>query len=178
MEPPVELAKYTAYGTICQGKRLGLSAMLAFIDSPIQIAVVFIVALVVFGPKKLPEIGRELGRALRELKRATSEFTSSINVDDRYEPPYEPPRYDNYTSAYAEPVSAGSEYPEHAQRALPAADTHRGDFAAAAMADTAADYGAPAPGEGGTAAAVSAPAAAPAAESVYPRPAADTVSRT
>ena len=39
--------------------------------SPADIAIVTIVALIIFGPKKLPEVGRELGQAMRELRRLT-----------------------------------------------------------------------------------------------------------
>jgi TatA/E family protein of Tat protein translocase len=36
---------------------------------PLEILVIFIVALLVFGPAKLPEIGRQVGRGIRELRR-------------------------------------------------------------------------------------------------------------
>ena len=39
---------------------------------------IFFVALVIFGPKKLPEIGRQIGKALNEFKRASNEFKSQI----------------------------------------------------------------------------------------------------
>jgi TatA/E family protein of Tat protein translocase len=38
----------------------------------------FILALLIFGPKKLPEVGRQIGRALNEFKRASNEFKSQI----------------------------------------------------------------------------------------------------
>jgi len=41
--------------------------------------IVMVVALIVFGPKKLPEVGRQLGQAIRELKKLTGELTESIN---------------------------------------------------------------------------------------------------
>lgn len=40
--------------------------------SPIQIIIVLVIALVVFGPKRLPEMGRNLGRSLREFKSSVS----------------------------------------------------------------------------------------------------------
>jgi sec-independent protein translocase protein TatA len=43
-----------------------------------EIAVILLIALLIFGPKKLPEIGRILGETVRELRRASNEFTSSI----------------------------------------------------------------------------------------------------
>ena len=47
-----------------------------------EIAMVLIIALVVFGPKRLPEMGRQLGRTLREFKEATSDIRSQIGLDD------------------------------------------------------------------------------------------------
>ena len=42
---------------------------------PLELAIVVIIALVIFGPKKLPELGSSLGRGMREFK-------SSISGDD------------------------------------------------------------------------------------------------
>jgi sec-independent protein translocase protein TatA len=49
---------------------------------PLELAIVLIIALVVFGPKRLPELGRSLGRGIRE-------FRGSLSGDreDRDEPP-------------------------------------------------------------------------------------------
>ncbi len=42
-----------------------------------ELAVIFLVALLVFGPKKLPELGKSLGKGLREFKKATNELKAS-----------------------------------------------------------------------------------------------------
>jgi sec-independent protein translocase protein TatA len=42
-----------------------------------EIALIFMVALLVFGPKKLPEIGRTLGKGLREFKKASDDLKSN-----------------------------------------------------------------------------------------------------
>ena len=42
-----------------------------------EILAIFLVALLVFGPKKLPELGKSLGKGLREFKRATNDLKSS-----------------------------------------------------------------------------------------------------
>ena len=39
-----------------------------------ELIVIFIIALLVFGPRKLPELGRSLGKGLGEFKRATNEL--------------------------------------------------------------------------------------------------------
>jgi TatA/E family protein of Tat protein translocase len=46
-----------------------------------EIAFIVIVALLIFGPKKLPEIGRTLGRGMAEFRRATDELKRSINTE-------------------------------------------------------------------------------------------------
>ena len=44
---------------------------------------IFILALILFGPKKLPEIGRQIGKGLSEFKRASREFQSQIEDEVR-----------------------------------------------------------------------------------------------
>jgi TatA/E family protein of Tat protein translocase len=39
-----------------------------------EIAVIFILALIIFGPRKLPELGKTLGKSLAEFKKASSEL--------------------------------------------------------------------------------------------------------
>ena len=42
---------------------------------------IFLLALVLFGPKKLPELGRQLGKALAEFKKASNEFKSQLEME-------------------------------------------------------------------------------------------------
>jgi TatA/E family protein of Tat protein translocase len=44
---------------------------------------IFILALILFGPKKLPEIGRQIGKGLSEFKRASREFQMQIEDEVR-----------------------------------------------------------------------------------------------
>jgi len=46
-----------------------------------EIAFIFILALLIFGPKRLPEIGRTLGRGVAEFRKATNELKRSINTE-------------------------------------------------------------------------------------------------
>lgn len=48
---------------------------------PWEVLVILIVALIIFGPKNLPKIGRSLGKSIREFKNATNELTSAIEED-------------------------------------------------------------------------------------------------
>jgi TatA/E family protein of Tat protein translocase len=42
---------------------------------------IFLLALVIFGPRKLPELGRQLGKALAEFKKASNEFKSQLETE-------------------------------------------------------------------------------------------------
>ena len=48
-----------------------------------ELLLIFVIAFVVFGPKRLPEIGRSLGRALAEFKKASEEFQESMKAEMR-----------------------------------------------------------------------------------------------
>jgi len=55
---------------------------------PGELVVVFLVILILFGPRRLPEIARNLGKALAQLRRASHEFKDQIMRIDT------PPVYD------------------------------------------------------------------------------------
>ena len=46
-----------------------------------ELILILVVALLVFGPRRLPELGRSLGRAMREFRRATEEFRSTVETN-------------------------------------------------------------------------------------------------
>ncbi len=46
-----------------------------------ELFLIFIVALLVFGPEKLPEIGRTLGKAVREFRKVADTFRSTIDEE-------------------------------------------------------------------------------------------------
>ena len=50
-----------------------------------ELLVIFVIALIVFGPRKLPELGRSLGKGIAEFKRATHELQSSLEQEIRLE---------------------------------------------------------------------------------------------
>ena len=55
-----------------------------------ELLVILVVALLVLGPKKLPEIARSLGRGMAEFRRASNEFTRTLSAS-LDEPPPAPP---------------------------------------------------------------------------------------
>ena len=48
-----------------------------------EMAFIFLLALIIFGPKKLPEIGRQIGTILAEFKRASNEFKWQLEAEMR-----------------------------------------------------------------------------------------------
>lgn len=48
-----------------------------------ELIVIFVIALVVFGPKKLPDLGKALGRGIAEFKRASQEVKDTIETEVR-----------------------------------------------------------------------------------------------
>jgi sec-independent protein translocase protein TatA len=62
-----------------------------------ELIVIFIVALIVFGPRKLPELGKSLGKGLAEFRRASNELKATleeevraIETETHHTPHYEP----------------------------------------------------------------------------------------
>lgn len=93
-----------------------------------EMIVIFLVALVLFGPKKLPELGRMLGKALSEFRRAKNELKSTFEthlqeLERETRPPnttpseqtsYSPSRYsypyEDYKYDASDPSSARASY--------------------------------------------------------------------
>ena len=79
-----------------------------------ELALIFVIALLVFGPKNLPQLGRSLGRAMREFRRASDEFRSTIETNlkiNELDPIPDPPPA-TPTHPVTEPVAAAEALPE------------------------------------------------------------------
>ena len=100
-----------------------------------ELVLILIVGLIVFGPGKLPEMGRTLGKGLREFRKASNALTTAINTPD---PPPAPPAQN--TAAQPHPAAAPT-----AQQAAPVAAEQAAPAAAQQAAPAAAQQSAPAP---------------------------------
>ena len=100
-----------------------------------ELIIIFVVALLVFGPRKLPELGKSLGRGLSEFRRASNELRNTLEEEVRaaeYEPPPPPPKLEKPAeAATADPapaVDAGEE-----EAAPNSSEAEGGDVAAEAV---------------------------------------------
>ncbi len=50
-----------------------------------ELVIIFVIALIVFGPRKLPQLGKSLGRSLAEFKRASNDLRSTLEDEIRVE---------------------------------------------------------------------------------------------
>ena len=50
-----------------------------------ELVIIFVIALIIFGPRKLPELGKSLGRSINEFKRASNELKNTLEDEIRVE---------------------------------------------------------------------------------------------
>ena len=50
-----------------------------------ELIIIFVIALIIFGPRKLPELGRSLGKSIAEFKKASNELKSTLEEEIRLE---------------------------------------------------------------------------------------------
>ena len=68
---------------------------------PAELIIILAIALIVFGPKKLPDIGKGIGNALREFNKARNDFMDSLNSETHKDEP----------SSYSAQPSSGDDSP-------------------------------------------------------------------
>ncbi len=64
--------------------------VLGMLNTP-EVIVILVLALVLFGAKKLPELARGLGQGIKEFKKATRDVQDELTNAMNAEPPYTPP---------------------------------------------------------------------------------------
>jgi sec-independent protein translocase protein TatA len=50
-----------------------------------ELIIILVIALIIFGPRKLPELGRSLGKSIGEFKKASNELRSTLEEEIRIE---------------------------------------------------------------------------------------------
>ena len=82
--------------------------MLGSIGMP-ELIIIFVIALIIFGPRKLPELGRSLGKSLAEFKRASNELRNTLEEEIRLEEQKPEPKPKTEPSMTAEAAPAPTE---------------------------------------------------------------------
>jgi TatA/E family protein of Tat protein translocase len=90
-----------------------------------EIIFILVIALIVFGPKKLPEIGKSIGRMMNEFRKASNDFRRTledeVEADKARSSEPAPPAAAEYTAPTPwEPAPAPEPVPEPASAAAPA----------------------------------------------------------
>ena len=75
-----------------------------------ELIIIFVIALIVFGPRKLPELGKSLGKSLAEFKRASNELKNTLDEEIRMEERksqarQEPPKVAEFHDAALSPAT-------------------------------------------------------------------------
>ena len=84
-----------------------------------ELVFIFILALLIFGPKRLPQIGRTIGKGMAEFRRASTELQRAVNTELE-----EPPAWRTQPAAApAPPAPASPVDPPAATESEPAANT-------------------------------------------------------
>jgi TatA/E family protein of Tat protein translocase len=86
---------------------------------PLELVIILVIALLVLGPGKLPEVGASHGQSIRELRKASSDVQDSITVDVDTTPQAPAPVAPR-TPTPAAPVPAPSQPPAPVADAAPA----------------------------------------------------------
>ncbi|HXX80076.1 MAG TPA: twin-arginine translocase TatA/TatE family subunit [Thermodesulfovibrionales bacterium] len=103
-----------------------------------ELIVIFVVALIVFGPKRLPELGKTLGKGLFELKKAMEGIKEQINeeAESTHPPTDNPPlqevikdeEHAHSDSAYAPPQGPPVTEGEETERDVSAGSKRKGIY--------------------------------------------------
>ena len=57
---------------------------------PVELIIILVIALIVIGPGRLPDVGAALGKSIREFRKASSDITDAARVDTSPLPPPAP----------------------------------------------------------------------------------------
>ena len=90
-----------------------------------ELIIVLVIALVIFGPKRLPELGSSLGKGIREFRKATNELQDSIKTEGTESLPPERPHYT--AGDYVAPTqtnAVNADYVATRARSAPASAEH------------------------------------------------------
>jgi TatA/E family protein of Tat protein translocase len=77
-----------------------------------ELIIILVIALIVFGPKKLPDLAKSLGKGMAEFKKATEDFKSTIETDIRVDLDPEDSKTPQSGGSQETPAPPAGTYPE------------------------------------------------------------------
>ncbi|MBF1682156.1 MAG: twin-arginine translocase TatA/TatE family subunit [Selenomonas artemidis] len=113
-----------------------------------ELILILVVGLIVFGPGKLPEMGRSLGKGLREFRKASNALTQAINAPDPPPAPQPAQTPAPQPIQTAQPVQEAAQAPASVESAAAAVAAHREKQAQTAGEQPAATSAEPAQKDG------------------------------
>ena len=81
-----------------------------------ELIIIFVIALIIFGPRKLPELGRSLGKSIAEFKKASNELKNTLEEEIRLD---EQRSAIEASKPAATPVAAPAAAIPHAEETVP-----------------------------------------------------------
>ena len=82
-----------------------------------ELIIILVIALIIFGPRKLPELGKSLGRSLNEFKKASNDLQNTLEQEIKIEEQKE-----SAAKAKAEETTASSAFPKDDDQKFPKDD--------------------------------------------------------
>jgi sec-independent protein translocase protein TatA len=82
------------------------------VPGPLELIIVLVIALIVLGPGKLPDVGAALGKGIREFRRASSDLQDAARVDPTVTSPTTPTAAPPAPPAVTAPPAAGEPTPQ------------------------------------------------------------------
>jgi sec-independent protein translocase protein TatA len=98
-----------------------------------ELIIIFVIALIIFGPRKLPELGRSLGKSLAEFKKASNELKSTLEEEIRLEEQrsaFEASKAAKEAQAATASSSGSAETGAPVEEPVPVAAAHHADHSA------------------------------------------------
>jgi sec-independent protein translocase protein TatA len=77
------------------------------VPGPLELVIILVIALLILGPGRLPDVGSALGKGLREFRKASSDIQESVRVDTTPLPPDRPADASAPTPVVPPPIVPG-----------------------------------------------------------------------
>jgi len=87
---------------------------------PLELVIVLVIALLVIGPKRLPEMGNSLGKTIREFRNASTDISDAVSLEPEAKPAAQQATATPPAAPVAAPAASAAAPAEAAEPAAPA----------------------------------------------------------